>query len=77
MKIALGTIPFGTTVSREDSFAILDRFAEAGGTMLAWVLADGHVPIVGVSSLDQLDEAVAAADVKLGDDLRARLDAAC
>lgn len=45
--------------------------------VLAWVLADGHVPIVGVSSLDQLDEAVAAADVKLGDDLRARLDAAC
>ncbi|GAA4075057.1 aldo/keto reductase [Nonomuraea soli] len=34
MTFALGTIPLGTTVSPEDSFAILDRFAEAGGTML-------------------------------------------
>ncbi|MEU4574547.1 aldo/keto reductase [Nonomuraea sp. ATR24] len=34
MNIALGTIPFGTSVSREDTFAILDRFVEAGGSML-------------------------------------------
>ncbi|WP_113700392.1 aldo/keto reductase [Nonomuraea lactucae] len=44
--------------------------------VLAWLLADGHVPIVGVSTMAQLDEAVAAADVKLDDELRARLDAA-
>ncbi|MEU8266595.1 hypothetical protein AB0B89_05450 [Sphaerisporangium sp. NPDC049002] len=30
--IALGTIPFGTTVDEATSFAILDRFVEAGGT---------------------------------------------
>ena len=34
MRIALGTIPFGTTVSTRDTFAILDRFLDAGGTML-------------------------------------------
>ncbi|MEV7806258.1 aldo/keto reductase [Microbispora sp. NPDC088329] len=34
MRIALGTIPFGTTVDEATSFAILDRFVEGGGTML-------------------------------------------
>ena len=34
MQIALGTIPFGTAVNERDTFAILDRFVEAGGTML-------------------------------------------
>lgn len=34
MRIALGTIPFGTTVDEETSFAILDRFVESGGTIL-------------------------------------------
>ncbi|MEU7856713.1 aldo/keto reductase [Nonomuraea sp. NPDC049141] len=34
MNIALGTIAFGTAVDEKDTFAILDRFAEAGGTML-------------------------------------------
>ncbi|MBF8186587.1 aldo/keto reductase [Nonomuraea sp. K274] len=34
MNIALGTIPFGTGVDLKDTFAILDRFHEAGGTML-------------------------------------------
>ncbi|MFI6507194.1 aldo/keto reductase [Streptosporangium sp. NPDC050855] len=34
IPLALGTIPFGTAVDDETTFAILDRFAEAGGTML-------------------------------------------
>ncbi|WP_066946052.1 aldo/keto reductase [Microtetraspora fusca] len=34
MKLALGTIPFGTTVDEATSFAILDRFAESGGTIV-------------------------------------------
>ncbi|MGA5759156.1 aldo/keto reductase [Nonomuraea bangladeshensis] len=34
MRFALGTIPFGTSVGLEDTFALLDRFHEAGGTML-------------------------------------------
>ncbi|MFC0862937.1 hypothetical protein ACFHYQ_11595 [Sphaerimonospora cavernae] len=33
MRIALGTIPFGTTVDEATSFAILDRFVERGGTI--------------------------------------------
>ncbi|MFI2242331.1 aldo/keto reductase [Streptomyces chrestomyceticus] len=32
--LCLGTLPFGTTVDEPTSFAILDRFAEAGGTFL-------------------------------------------
>ncbi|MEU7830859.1 MULTISPECIES: aldo/keto reductase [unclassified Nonomuraea] len=55
--------------------------AEVGATpnqvVLAWLLADGHVPIVGVSTMAQLEEALGAADVRLDDELRARLDAAC
>ncbi|GAA3441751.1 aldo/keto reductase [Planomonospora venezuelensis] len=34
LPFALGTIPFGTAVDEQTTFAILDRFAEAGGTML-------------------------------------------
>ncbi|GGS75189.1 aldo/keto reductase [Nonomuraea spiralis] len=43
--------------------------------VLAWLTAGGHVPVVGVSTTAQLDEVVAAADVKLDPELRARLDA--
>ncbi|WP_030544708.1 aldo/keto reductase, partial [Streptomyces albus] len=32
--LCLGVMTFGTTVDEETSFAILDRFAEAGGTFL-------------------------------------------
>ncbi|MFD2349302.1 aldo/keto reductase [Nonomuraea ferruginea] len=42
--------------------------------VLAWLLADGHVPIVGVSSMAQLEEAIAATELKLDDDLKSRLD---
>ncbi|GAA4571075.1 aldo/keto reductase [Planotetraspora kaengkrachanensis] len=57
--------------------AVLDEVAgELGATrnqvVLAWLQAQGIVPIVGVSSLAQLEELLA--DVKLDDDLRARLD---
>ncbi|MEU0571612.1 aldo/keto reductase [Nonomuraea sp. NPDC005983] len=52
--------------------------AELGATpnqvVLAWLLADGYVPIVGVSTMAQLDEAIGATEVKLDDELRARLD---
>ena len=34
MRFALGTIPFGTTVNQKDTFALLDRFVEVGGTMI-------------------------------------------
>ncbi|WP_130796305.1 aldo/keto reductase [Streptomyces otsuchiensis] len=32
--LTLGAMPFGTTVDEETSFAILDRFVEAGGTTI-------------------------------------------
>ncbi|WP_103530399.1 aldo/keto reductase [Streptomyces sp. SM11] len=32
--LSLGTLPFGTTVDEKTSFAILDRFVEAGGNLL-------------------------------------------
>lgn len=32
--VCLGALPFGTTVDEPTSFAILDRFAEAGGTFV-------------------------------------------
>ncbi|MEW1844220.1 aldo/keto reductase [Nonomuraea angiospora] len=61
--------------------AVLREVAdELGATpnqvVLAWLLADGVVPIVGVSTQAQLEEAIAAADLKLDPDLRTRLDTA-
>ncbi|QYC44514.1 General stress protein 69 [Nonomuraea coxensis DSM 45129] len=43
--------------------------------VLAWLMADGIVPIVGVSTMAQLDEAIGAAGLKLDGELKARLDA--
>jgi aryl-alcohol dehydrogenase-like predicted oxidoreductase len=62
--------------------AVLREVAqEVGATpnqvVLAWLLADGHVPIVGVSTMAQVEEAIGATDVQLDDELRARMDAAC
>ncbi|TDD26475.1 aldo/keto reductase [Nonomuraea diastatica] len=59
--------------------AVLHEVAkELGATpnqvVLAWLMADGIVPIVGVSTMAQLEEAIGAADLKLDQDLRARLD---
>ncbi|MBT2489842.1 aldo/keto reductase [Streptomyces sp. ISL-96] len=33
-RLALGAMPFGTTVDEKTSFAILDRFVDAGGTTI-------------------------------------------
>ncbi|WP_405141060.1 aldo/keto reductase [Sphaerisporangium sp. NBC_01403] len=59
--------------------AVLREVAgELGATpnqvVLAWLIGQGVVPIVGASSIAQLDELLGARDVKLDDDLRARLD---
>ncbi|MFG1704703.1 aldo/keto reductase [Nonomuraea sp. M3C6] len=61
--------------------AVLHEVAkELGATpnqvVLAWLMGDGIVPIVGVSTLVQLEEAIGAADLKLDAELRARMDAA-
>jgi aryl-alcohol dehydrogenase-like predicted oxidoreductase len=64
-------------------FAVLREVAaELGATpnqvVLAWQMGAALpiVPVVGVSSVAQLDEALAAVDLDLGPELRARLDAA-
>jgi aryl-alcohol dehydrogenase-like predicted oxidoreductase len=38
-------------------------------------MSDGIIPIVGVSTPDQLDQAIEAARLTLDDDVRARLHA--
>ncbi|MCC2322213.1 aldo/keto reductase [Cellulomonas xiejunii] len=61
--------------------AVLAEVADGLGAtrnqvVLAWLLAQGISPILGVSSLDQLTEAMAARDLALPDEVRACLDAA-
>ena len=34
LPLALGTVPFGAVLDDKATFAILDRFADAGGAML-------------------------------------------
>jgi aryl-alcohol dehydrogenase-like predicted oxidoreductase len=43
--------------------------------VLAWLMADGIIPIVGVSTSAQLDDAIAASRLRLDADVRQRLDA--
>ncbi|HLV73887.1 MAG TPA: aldo/keto reductase, partial [Vulgatibacteraceae bacterium] len=51
---------------------------EAGATpnqvVIAWLLAHDVVPVVGVSSLAQLEETLAARDLKLDEPAVRRLD---
>lgn len=42
--------------------------------VLAWLLDQGIHPILGVSSVDQLTEAMAAREVAVTDETRTRLD---
>jgi aryl-alcohol dehydrogenase-like predicted oxidoreductase len=61
---------------------VLDEVANELGitpnqVVLAWLMGGNPplLPIVGVSSVAQLDEVLAATDIELDDELRARLDA--
>jgi aryl-alcohol dehydrogenase-like predicted oxidoreductase len=60
--------------------AVADVAAEAGATanqvVLAWLVASGVTPVLGVSRVEQLDEALEARDLVLSDGARARLDEA-
>lgn len=61
--------------------AVLRQVAgELGATpnqvVLAWLLAGGVLPVLGVSEVSQLDECLGALDLVLDDELRERLDAA-
>ena len=61
--------------------ALREVAGELGATpnqvVLAWLIGGGVVPIVGVSTMEQLDEAIGGARLTLDDSQRARLDAAC
>jgi len=52
--------------------------ATANQVVLAWLLGGDPpvIPILGVSSVDQLNECLAAAELKLDGDVRSRLDLA-
>jgi aryl-alcohol dehydrogenase-like predicted oxidoreductase len=61
--------------------ALREVAGELGATpnqvVLAWLIGGGVVPIVGVSTMEQLEEAIGGARLTLDAELRARLDAAC
>jgi aryl-alcohol dehydrogenase-like predicted oxidoreductase len=82
--LSLGTMHLGTATDEATSFAILDRYVakDAGATVnqvvLAWLIG-GQIPViplVGASSVAQLDESLAAVDLELTTEQRATLDAA-
>jgi aryl-alcohol dehydrogenase-like predicted oxidoreductase len=77
----------GILIHHEDDArktAILDTLAavaaeldsQPGRVALAWIAAQGIVPILGPKSVAQLDDTLAAAALVLSADQRARLDAA-
>jgi aryl-alcohol dehydrogenase-like predicted oxidoreductase len=67
--------------ARLQSLAALAR--ETGATrnqvVLAWLMGGSlpTIPLVGASSVDQLQESLDAVDLELSADQRARLDEAC
>lgn len=74
--------PMRHASNRERVRALHDVAAEIGATpnqvALAWLLGGAVpvIPVVGISTVAQLEEALAAADLVLDADVRARLDAA-
>jgi aryl-alcohol dehydrogenase-like predicted oxidoreductase len=78
------TDSFGQTLYVESDRTIVERVSEVAGELgvsraqvaLAWLLAQPVVtaPIVGATKLSHLEDAVAAVDVRLDDDVVARLE---
>jgi aryl-alcohol dehydrogenase-like predicted oxidoreductase len=73
--LSLGAMRFGTMTDEATSFAILDRYVAAGGN---WLIGGDLpvVPLIGASSVAQLDESLAAVDLQLSPQQRQLLDAA-
>jgi aryl-alcohol dehydrogenase-like predicted oxidoreductase len=73
---------FDHPTTRERIRLLHEVAGELGATpnqvVLAWLLGGEHpvVPIIGPSTIEQLDELLGAADLLLDPELRARLDAA-
>ncbi len=78
------TDAFGRTLYVESDRTVVDRVAEVAGELgvsraqvaLAWLLAKPVVtaPIVGATKVSHLEDAVAAVDVRLDDEVIARLE---
>lgn len=69
----------GTPARRAVLREVADEIgATAGQVVLAWLMGGDPpiIPVVGVSSVEQLDEVLGAADLVLDEDLRRRLDEA-
>jgi aryl-alcohol dehydrogenase (NADP+) len=77
--------PFANSLYfRDEDFAVADRVAEVAtergvtGSQiaLAWILHKPHVnsPIIGATSMDHLDQAIAALDIKLSDEEMKKLE---
>lgn len=81
-----GPNPFGNSEFTERNWAVLDVLADVATELerplaqvaLAWLLGRPGVTttVVGASRPEQLDDAIAALDLRLGDDQRRRLDEA-
>ena len=57
---------------------LIDKVSTFVGQALAWLM-DGRppmIPVVGASTVAQLDEQLGAVDLRLDDDVRKRLDQA-
>ncbi len=54
--LCLGALPFGSTVGEEESFRILDRFVEAGGTLID--TANNYVFWIDGSTCDESETTV-------------------
>lgn len=72
---------FDHPTTRERVRVLHEVAAEIGATpnqvVLAWLLGGDTpvIPLIGASTVEQLDELLGAVDLELGDDVRARLDA--
>jgi len=90
--LALGTMHFGTATAEFAGFdhpgtparlaALREVAKDAGATVnqvvLAWLIGAQipMIPVIGASTVAQLDESLAAADLELTTEQRMRLDAA-
>ena len=72
--LALGVMMFGTTIDEPTSFAILDRFREAGGTFLD--TADCYAFWIDGATGRESDAGTARITVRLPETLKSQVEAA-
>ena len=76
----LGTMHFGSRTNEKTSFGILDKYFEAGATasqvIYAWMTQSDPpvIPLVGASTIEQLEENLGALEVRLSPEQMKHLD---